>query len=81
MIIEQAGAVVHAPTFDTPFHSSGVIAFPASVSGTETVEVVLESKETIILPVDIIRQLFCKCTQINSAGTTVLPADIWIGFQ
>ena len=65
--------------FDTAFNNVGKVLFTSGQTGN--VSVVFEGGTTAILPVEVIQDGHPRVIQINSSGTTVLIADIYIGFQ
>lgn len=65
--------------FDTDFESTGKLLFKAGVTGD--VSVVFENGTTQVLPVEIIQDGYPRVKRVNSAGTTVLLTDIYIGIQ
>lgn len=75
--IFQTKDILNNPTKDVALPALGILAFPEGTTGN--VEIVTESHNVRILSVEIIEKLIPRVLQINSAGTTVAGADIYVG--
>lgn len=78
MNIIQAGKIGLSPAFDVDLVSVAVIMVSSTASGD--VSVVMENGETLVLNEDQISQLYPKITKINTTGTTILAADIYLAY-